>query len=204
MLGNANDIVGIKSSAEHARLTVDGKLKSNPALQARSNERRWAPHDFKTTIATTVCQHRLLCWKHSLEHRCTCDLTKAFNIHACNLLRPSLECCPWRKAPTQGEATPRQPADPSSSAASCILSFNGMHHASSSLHRQIENELRRLLGSTRCSALDGKRAELEAAAARYALSDAMLSLAEAAAPDDEDLAYQMAVGECFICFDAAD
>jgi hypothetical protein len=43
--------------------------------------------------------------------------------------------------------------------------------------------------------LEGGRAELEAAAARYALSDAMLSLAEAAAPEDEDLAYQMAVGK---------
>lgn len=63
------------------------------------------------------------------------------------------------------------------------------------LHRNIENELRRLLGSARCAALEGGRAELEAAAARYALSDAMLSLAEVAAPEDEELVYQLAVGE---------
>ncbi len=60
--------------------------------------------------------------------------------------------------------------------------------------RQLENELRRLLGSVRCATLGPGRAELEIAAARYAVSDALLSLAEVAAPDDEDLAYQMAVG----------
>lgn len=42
--------------------------------------------------------------------------------------------------------------------------------------------------------MQGGRAELEAAAARYAISDALLSLAEVAAPEDEDLAFQIAVG----------
>jgi hypothetical protein len=58
----------------------------------------------------------------------------------------------------------------------------------------IEEELRRLLGPVRCAALTGGRAELEQAAARYLISDALISVAEAATADDE-LTFQVAVGE---------
>lgn len=83
---------------------------------------------------------------------------------------------------TWGEAHAAAGMQPQAPAARCTA------------RRQLEAELRRQLGSARCAALEGGRSELENAVARFALSDALLTLAEVAAPEDEELAYQMAVG----------
>ena len=67
----------------------------------------------------------------------------------------------------------------------------------STIHRDLQGKLREALGP------EGKKhkalKDLEGAAARRALSDLFLSLAEAAAPYDTDLYYAMAESKCFVC-----
>lgn len=50
MLGNPNDIVGVKSSTEVTQLTTDGKLRGNAALQNRNNERRCVSVECKKLV----------------------------------------------------------------------------------------------------------------------------------------------------------